>query len=658
MVAGAPGDYSARDLPHCVPLMSLLQLQSAQLAYGHVPLLADASLVIQPGERICLVGRNGAGKSTLFAVLERRIALDAGDLWCRDGLRICSLPQDVPAGSGETLWDVIAAGLGRAHDVWRQLQQLESAVGPSQQDTTALLSRLHVEAEEVQAWQVPQKVETVLDRLRLDGHARMAQSSGGIRRRALLGRALVGEPDLLLLDEPTNHLDITSIRALEDAVDAWSGAVMFITHDRAFVDRLATRIVELDRGVLRSYPGDYATYLARKEEELEAEAQANRKFDQVLAAEEVWIRQGIKARRTRNEGRVRRLEALRRERAERIERQGRVRMHVNEATRSGKSVLVAEELVCGHAGKGLLAPFSVEVQRGERIGIVGDNGSGKTTLLRTLIGDLPPAAGRVAAGTGISLAWFDQERQTLDPESSVRDNVADGSDHVGEGASRRHVAGYLADFLFPSARIHSPVKSLSGGERNRLLLARLFAKPANLLVLDEPTNDLDLDTLDLLEERIADFDGTLLLVSHDRRFLDRTVTSLLTVRDGRVDAFPGGYSEWERHVGAGLKKPAEGRAAAVRPANPRSPEAEASANSPQPALVARKKLSYREKQELDALPEVIERLEGRQSELQQQAADPTFYRRSQAEIAAALKELEEVGARLDEAYARWESLEG
>jgi ATP-binding cassette subfamily F protein uup len=631
--------------------MTLLQLQAAELAYVHVPLLHEVSFVLQEGERVCLLGRNGSGKSTLLGVLEGRIRLDAGEVWRRSGLRIAALAQEVPQGLDVTVFEVVASGLGKAYELW-QLLQIPAESAGQQQRMAAQASQLHGEADLLDAWSVPRRVESRLQWLGLDGAKRMSESSGGVRRRALLGRALVSEPDVLLLDEPTNHLDIASIRALEESVASFSGAVVFITHDRAFVDRLATRIIELDRGVLRSYPGNHAEYLLRKSRELEAEAAGQRRFDDVLAEEEVWIRQGIKARRTRNEGRVRRLEAMRRERAQRIERLGRVRMRVAEADQSGKRVFALENVVCGMDGSAVLAPFSIEVQRGDRIGIIGANGSGKTTLIRTLIGEIPAMAGEVLRGSRVEIAYFDQERQALDPEKSVRDNVADGADHVAVEGQKRHVAGYLADFLFNSARIHSPVKSLSGGERNRLLLARLFARPANVLILDEPTNDLDLETLELLEERIGEFAGTLFLVSHDRRFLDRTVTSLLTIEDGTVNEFPGGYSEWQKFI-----EDKAGSAAKPDPAA-RGGNKTLAHQTSTTTTSSKKKLSYREKSELAALPARIEILETRQAELQQQAAAPEFYRRAQEDVATALKELERVSVELDAAYSRWVELEG
>ncbi len=629
--------------------MTILQLQDACLAYGHIPLLDHADLVVQPRERICLLGRNGAGKSTLLNVIARAQPLDSGRLWWRDGLRLARLEQAVPSALDATLFDVVASGLGELQDLLSRMHAVSLRL--AQSDAPEVLqeyAQLQHEVEVADAWTASQRVDATLDRLRLPAEARLAECSGGLRRRAMLGRALVSEPELLLLDEPTNHLDIESIQALEEVVADYRGTVLFITHDRAFVDRLATRIIELDRGVVRSYPGSYQAYLDRKALELEAEADASRKFDQTLAGEEVWIRQGIKARRTRNEGRVRRLEALRREHASRLERQGQVRMRTSTGEQSGKLVLEAEEVAFAYGEGLLLKPFSTTIIRGDRVGILGENGSGKTTLLRLLLGELSPTSGEVRQGSRLQIAYFDQERLQLDPEQSVRDNVADGSDHVEQNGKKRHVAGYLADFLFPSSRIHSPVKSLSGGERNRLLLAKLFARPANLLVLDEPTNDLDVETLELLEELIADYEGTLLLVSHDRHFIDRTVTSLLTISDdGKVREFPGGYSDWNRHrLAKGLAE-------------------QTARTGSEPGVVDRiakttpsKKRSYKEQRELENLPAAIDTLETRQAGLQRRVSSADFYKATREQVAQVMTELEQVTEELARAYARWEELEG
>jgi ATP-binding cassette subfamily F protein uup len=640
--------------------MPLIHVQDASLAFGHVPLLDHAELVVDARERVCLVGRNGAGKSTLLNVLAGQQALDEGRLWRRDGLRISKLAQEVPDADGSTVFEVVAAGLGDHSALLARYHKASLTLAEGGDAALAELGRLQEEVEHAGAWEGSERIEAALSRLGLPPDALMAQCSGGIRRRAMLGQALVSGPDLLLLDEPTNHLDIDAIVALEDALLGYPGAVVFITHDRAFIDRLATRIIELDRGRLSSFPGSYALYLDRKSEELEAEADASRKFDQALAQEEVWIRQGIKARRTRNEGRVRRLEAMRRERAERRNRQGDVKMRLAAGERSGKLVLEAEHVTFSYGDAPVIRGLTTTVMRRDRIGIVGPNGSGKTTLLRLLLGQVEPASGTIRRGTQLEVAYFDQERLALDPEASVRDNVAEGSDQIEIGGRSRHVVSYLADFLFPPARIRSPVKSLSGGERNRLLLAKLFARPVNLLVLDEPTNDLDVETLELLEELIGDYDGTLLLVSHDRRFLDGTVTSLMVLTgDGRVEEHVGGYSDWRRYQ--------EARATAARPRQAaekalagRGGEAGAMADAA-PRREDRsppRKRGYKERLELEALPELIESLEAEQADLQSRLSDPAFYRQAPDVVTEATQALAEIGARLQRAYERWERLEG
>ncbi|MGD8832251.1 MAG: ATP-binding cassette domain-containing protein, partial [Pseudomonadales bacterium] len=529
--------------------MSVLRIRNGELAFGHIPLLDGVELSIEPRERVCLVGRNGTGKSTLLKVIAGEQALDAGELRRADGVRVARLAQEVPDSATMTLYEVVSAGLGDFGTLLNRYHEASHALAERGTDLTeadlSAYGRLQAELEHAGAWEGSQRVDAVLSRLSLPPDARMSACSGGMRRRAMLGQALVSQPDLLLLDEPTNHLDIAAIDALEAALLDYSGAVLFVTHDRTLIDHLATRIIELDRGKLRSFPGNYTAYVTRKAAQLDAEAEENRKFDQTLADEEVWIRQGIKARRTRNEGRVRRLEAMRRERAGRVARAGNVRMQVASGERSGHQVLVAEDVTFAYDGVPVIGHFSTLILRGDRVGIIGPNGSGKTTLLRLLLGTLKPTSGSIAIGTRLQIAYFDQERAQLDENRSVRDNLADGSDHLQINGKPRHVMSYLADFLFPPARANSPVKTLSGGERNRLLLARLFARPANLLVLDEPTNDLDVETLELLEELLADYDGTLLLVSHDRTFLDRTVTSTLVLPgDGTVEEHIGGYTDW------------------------------------------------------------------------------------------------------------------
>lgn len=628
--------------------MPLLQLRNACLAFGHVPLLEDVELIIEAKERVCLIGRNGTGKSSLLNVLNEQQPLDSGSLWTEDGIKIAKLAQEVPAAASATLYDTVAQGLGDLSGLLSEYHKLSHMVAEGDDSALSRLSSVQAEIDAIGAWDASQQVDATLSRLNLPADAQMSQCSGGIRRRAMLGQALVSDPDLLLLDEPTNHLDIDSITALEAALLGFSGAVLFITHDRTFIDDLATRIVELDRGTLNSYPGTYAQYLKQKEIELAAEAEGNRKFDQKLAEEEVWIRQGIKARRTRNEGRVRRLQAMRRERQTRIDRQGNVKLALDSGKDSGKLVFEADSAEFSYNDHPIVSDFSTTILRGDRVGIIGPNGSGKSTLLKLLLGELAPMEGHVRAGTRLQIAYFDQERAHLDLEKSVRDNVAEGSDQIRIGDKSKHVYSYLGDFLFPPERVNSPVKTLSGGERNRLLLAKLFAKPANLLVLDEPTNDLDVETLELLEDLLSNFDGTLLLVSHDRAFLDQTVTSTLVMEgDGRVGEYVGGYSDWQRqaqpHKGAPSKAKTE-----------KNTEKKAGATK-SPRRGAR--LSYNEERELQMLPGQIESLEATQAELTAATSQTDFYQQEQQIIAATLKSLSDVSAELEQAYERWAVLE-
>src|SRR5882672_6681268 len=496
--------------------MPLLAMDRVSIAFGHLPLLDQVSLQVDPRERVALIGRNGTGKSTLLRIISGEVAPDSGTVWRQPALRIARLEQDVPLSADRSVFDVVAEG--HTH---------------------------HLEEDE--AWLREHHVDLILSRLHLPADAIVDTLSGGWRRRVLLARALVGQPDLLLLDEPTNHLDIEAIQWLESFLAEYEGAVMFVTHDRAFLQRLATRIIELDRGTLTSWPGNYGTYLRRKEEALANEQVLADKFDKKLAEEEVWGRQGIKARRTRNEGRVKALEAMRAERAARREQMGNVRLEVEQAEQSGKLVFEAKGISKGFAGAPIIGEFSTRVMRGDRIGLIGPNGAGKTTLLRMLLGELMPDSGEVRRGANVQVAYYDQQREQLDPERTVFDTIGDGNDTVTVNGMSRHVHGYLRDFLFSKARASSPVKALSGGERNRLLLARLFTRPANVLVLDEPTNDLDLETLELLEEELVEWPGTLLLVSHDRAFLDNVVTSTFVFEaDGRVQEYVGGYDDWLR----------------------------------------------------------------------------------------------------------------
>jgi ATP-binding cassette subfamily F protein uup len=628
--------------------MPLLRLDKVSLAYGHRPLLEHAQLEIRRGERVCLVGRNGEGKSSLIRLLSGAAQPDDGSLWIRPGTRIAHLAQEVSDGSDETVFDVVAGGLAGLGQLIAQYHHTASELARA--PTPALaekLAQLQHALEAGDGWRLEQRVETVLSRLNLDGDAGMHALSGGWRRRAMLARALVCEPDLLLLDEPTNHLDIDAITWLEDFLADFHGALLFVSHDRAFLKRLATRIVELDRGALSSWPGGYDDYLRRKEAQLATEARHNALFDKKLSQEEAWIRQGVKARRTRNEGRVRALEALREKRRRRRDRMGKVDLRLEEGAASGALVCEAEHVDFNYGDTAVIKDFSVRVMRGDRIGIVGPNGAGKSTLIKLMLGELEPARGRLRRGTRLQVAYFDQQRESLDPDATVMDSVGEGSQTVTINGRTQHVAGYLQNFLFPPERLRSPVSTLSGGERNRLLLARLFARPANLLVLDEPTNDLDVETLELLEELLLEYQGTLLLVSHDRAFLDNAVTSTLVFEGGgRVGEYVGGYSDWLRQ----------------RPA-PAAPKTEAPAKVAKPAPATEtprarsKKLSYKDMRELDALPGKIEQLEAEQARLQAAASQSGFYQQPADAISATLARLQAVTAELETCYARWEALE-
>src|SRR5262245_23092024 len=625
--------------------MPLAVLDQVSIAYGHLPLLDRASLQIDAGERVALIGRNGTGKSTLLQIVEGSLPPDAGSVWRQPGARAARLEQDVPLSSHRPVFDVVAEGLGDLAALVTRYHH--AAVQVSEGATPARLDRLgqlQHELEERDGWRLEQRVELVISRLRLPADAIVDTLSGGWRRRVLLARALGGEPELLLLDEPTNHLDIDAIAWLEKYLLEYSGAVVFITHDRAFLERLATRIVEIDRGQLTSWPGSYETYRRRKDEALSSEAAADEKFDKKLAEEEAWIRRGIKARRTRNEGRVRALEAMRVERARRRGRQGVVRLQLDQGDASGRLVFEAEGLTKTFGSVPVVKDFSLRVMRGDRIGLIGPNGAGKTTLLRLLLGELAPDTGEVRLGANVHVAYYDQQREQLDPERTVADTVGDGNDTVTIGGKPRHVIGYLADFLFPRERARSPVRALSGGERNRLLLARLLTRPANVLVLDEPTNDLDLETLELVEEQLLEWPGTLLLVSHDRRFLDNVVTSTLAFEgEGRVIEYVGGYEDWLRQR---EPPPAAARPASVAPAA-----------VPVAAEPRRRKLSYNEQRELAALPDRIAALETEQKALQYRTEGTELYLEGGDAIRAVLQRLDDIGNELDAAYTRWDELD-
>ena len=627
--------------------MPLLRLNNVSLAFGHRALLDRVDLEMFRGERVCLVGRNGEGKSSLLRILNGEVTTDDGELWVRPTTRIACLAQEVGMDSDDSVFDVVAGGLpelGRLiseyHHVASELAQGENPAALQR------LSELQHELEAANGWQLEQRVESVLSRLDLDSDAMFHSLSGGWRRRVMLARALVAEPDVLLLDEPTNHLDIEAIMWLETFMLDYPGALLFISHDRAFVRRLSTRIIELDRGQLTSWPGSYDDYVRRKAEQLEVEARHNALFDKKLSQEETWIRQGIKARRTRNEGRVRALQDLREQYRERRNRSGKVKLQLDKGEQSGKLVFEADDIDLAFADNTVIKGFSTTIMRGDRIGIIGPNGVGKSTLIRVLLGQLEPDSGRVRSGTKLQVAYFDQQRDQLDPDKSVMDNVAEGSQHVTVNGRDRHVASYLRDFLFPSERLQSPVSTLSGGERNRLLLARLFARPANLLVMDEPTNDLDVETLELLEELLMDYQGTLLLVSHDRAFLDNVITrSLVFEGKGVIGEYVGGYSDWQQQRKTG--KPA-GRS----DHNP----VVTSATKTIPASKSKKR-SYKDQRELDGLPKQIEALDAEQAQLQQAMGAPGFYQQDKDEVAATLARLEAVGEELEACYSRWEALE-
>jgi ABC transport system ATP-binding/permease protein len=601
-------------------LMPIVRLDKVSLSFGLKPLLDVANLQIRRAERVCLLGRNGEGKSSLLQLITRKIVPDSGEVWVRPGARVASLAQEVSPASDALVYDVVMGGFEPG-------------------------AMTHAD------WQAELQADQVISRLQLDRNATMGALSGGWRRRVMLGRALVAMPDLLLLDEPTNHLDIDAITWLEEMMLDFDGALLFISHDRAFVRRLATRIVELDRGQLRVWPGSYDEYVVQKSAALEVEAKHAALFDKKLAQEEVWIRQGVEARRTRNEGRVRALKQLRIQRSERRERIGQVEIRVQDAAPSGKLVFEATHVTQTFGAAPVIADFSARIMRGDRIGIIGPNGCGKTTLIKLLVGELEPTSGTIRRGTSLLPAYFDQQREQLDPAASIMDNVTGGSgDTVTIDGQPRHVSGYLRDFLFPPERLHAPVSMLSGGERNRLLLARLFARPSNLLVMDEPTNDLDAETLELLEEMVANYAGTLLLVSHDRAFLDNVVTSTLVFEGGgQVNEYVGGYSDWLRQ--RKVTAPAKARA-------PVTAAAPISAAAPVPAAAPKaRRMSYKEQRELAAMPEKIQRLEAEQLQLQATIADPDLFKDDPAPGTAALQRLESLAAELETAYARWDALE-
>lgn len=643
-----PGLKCAASKP-VVKSMPLLRLDNASLHYGNLVLLDAVNFKLTKGNKIGLLGRNGAGKTTLLKVLVGEIVPETGERWLRPGIRIAWLQQGLPDADDQTVYDVVASGLA---ETGRLLAEYHHLVQDDLPDMNAL-ARVQQQLEAQDGWRLQQRVETTISQLELPADSSMSELSGGWRRRVALARALVGKPDILLLDEPTNHLDIPAIKWLEEQLRNFKGALILITHDRRFLQNVANWMAELDRGHLTLWQGDYQGFLRHREQQLLAEERANELFDKKLAREEVWIRQGIKARRTRNEGRVRELKVLRKERSERRERMGRAGFAVEDAARSGKIVVELEHVGHRFGDNCVINDFSTVVQRGDRIGIVGANGAGKTTLVKILLGELEPTTGKVSMGTKLEVAYSDQLREHLEPEKNLIDNVCGGQEFIEIGGRRRHAISYLGDFLFSPERVRMPVKALSGGEQNRAVLARLFCKSANLLVLDEPTNDLDIETLELLEEILLNFEGTVLLVSHDREFMDNVITSLI-VLDGKggVDEYVGGYSDWEARGGS-LSEARAGAAPKVAQAE----TATSVVNKKQPGS-KKPKLSYKDQRELGNLPGKIEKLENQQSELEETMSAPGFFKSDHEHVQRVSRELAQVQTQLELAFERWNELEG
>ncbi|EGR0237689.1 ABC transporter ATP-binding protein [Vibrio vulnificus] len=633
--------------------MALLTIHNGQLAFGDNPLLDKADFVLQEHERVCLVGRNGAGKSTLMKVLAGEVILDDGKLQITQDVVVSRLEQDPPRNEPGTVYDYVASGLA---EIGEQLKIYHDLLDLVAQDPTEKninrLARVQEQLDHANAWRFEDRVKHVLAALKLDAETKLTALSGGWQRKAALAKALVCDPDVLLLDEPTNHLDVTTIEWLETFLKDFRGSIIFISHDRAFIKAMATRIVDLDRGKLASFPGDYDNYLVEKEEMLRVEEMQNAEFDKKLAQEEVWIRQGIKARRTRNEGRVRALKKLREERQNRVDVQGKAKIQIDDAARSGKIVFEAEKLQFSFDGKKIVDDFSFNIMRGDRIALIGPNGCGKSTVLKLLLDQLKPESGRLHCGTKLEVAYFDQYREILDPEKTVIDNLADGKQEVTVGGRERHALSYLQDFLFSPKRARTPVKALSGGEKNRLLLARIFLKPNNLLILDEPTNDLDIETLELLEELLANYQGTLLLVSHDRQFVDNTVTtSWIFEGEGKIEEFVGGYHDAQQQ----RKQAIEAREVMEKSA----PKAKVVEETPKtaPAKNTSKKLSYKLQRELEALPAKLEQLEADIEALQEQVNSAEFFAQPVETTQPVLEQLAALEQELEIAFERWEELE-
>ncbi|HCG7087033.1 TPA: ABC transporter ATP-binding protein [Vibrio parahaemolyticus] len=633
--------------------MALLTIHNAQLAFGDHPLLDKAEFALQENERVCLVGRNGAGKSTLMKVLSGDILLDDGKIQITQDVVVSRLEQDPPRNQEGTVYEYVSGGLaeiGEQLKIYHDLLDLV-AQDPSEKNINRL-AKIQEQLDHSNAWRFDDRVKNVLSALKLSPDTLLRDLSGGWQRKAALARALVCDPDVLLLDEPTNHLDVTTIEWLENFLKDFKGSIIFISHDRAFIKSMATRIVDLDRGQLSSFPGDYDNYLLEKEEMLRVEEMQNAEFDKKLAQEEVWIRQGIKARRTRNEGRVRALKKLREERRDRREVQGKVNLNIDDASRSGKIVFEAENVSFAYDGKQIVDNFSFNIMRGDRIALIGPNGCGKSTVLKLLLGQLEAQSGRLHCGTKLEVAYFDQYREILDPEKTVIDNLADGKQEVMVGGRQRHALSYLQDFLFAPKRARTPVKALSGGEKNRLLLARILLKPNNLLILDEPTNDLDIETLELLEEMLANYQGTLLLVSHDREFVDNTVTtSWIFEGDGVIEEFVGGYHDAKQQRDQALAV----RFSTEKPAK-KEKVVEETPKTTQPKNNS-KKLSYKLQRELEALPAKLEQLESDIETLQEQVNDPEFFAKPVEQTQPVLEQLAALEQELEIAFERWEELE-
>jgi ATP-binding cassette subfamily F protein uup len=625
--------------------MSLIQLQRVDFSIGGPLLLEHVDLSIEANERVCIVGRNGEGKSTLMKLIAGELRADDGEVRVQSGVVVARMAQEVPQATAGSVFDVVADGLG---DLGHLLARYHHLLAEGDFDA---LGDVQSQIEAQHGWDLDRRVSEVLTKLELPAETDFAALSGGMKRRVLLAQALVRKPDVLLLDEPTNHLDIEAIGWLEGFLTQFAGSIVFVTHDRSFLRALATRIVEIDRGQLTSWPGDYDNYLRRREERLHAEAQANALFDKKLAQEEVWIRQGIKARRTRNEGRVRALKALRNERSERRELGGNAKMSLANAQASGKKVIELEHVHQSYGGRVLIDDLSTTIMRGDRVGIVGPNGAGKSTLLKILLGELKPQRGEVTLGTGLQIAYFDQHRTQLNDTLNALDNVAEGREYIELNGQRKHIIGYLQDFLFSPERARAPITRLSGGERNRLLLAKLFAQPSNLLVMDEPTNDLDVETLELLEELLTDYKGTLLLVSHDREFLDNVVSSTLVLEgEGQVGEYVGGYSDWLRQRASGRRAQDVSASAAATKSD--APAAPAAAEKP------KRKLSYKDARELEQLPARIEALEADIARRGEAMNDPAFFQQDNAAVVKANQALAALQAELENAYARWSELDG